>query len=148
MLLSQIHEYDVEEVPEEIEEITEVPFAVVGKAPVYPGCTAANEKELKKCTSVRITAFVKDKFNRKKMLKNLEPKKYRTFASFKINKEGGIQDIKTRVPNKLIEEEVIRVLKTIPTLTPGEYKGKVVNVLYRIAIIFEINENNDFSFVY
>jgi len=139
VLFSQ--EYDIE-----IEEV-DVPFAVIEKAPVYPECVGENNSKLKKCTSDNIFSFVKNSLNKKKLLENREPSRYIAYSEFTINKEGKVENIKMRASDKMIENEVIRVLKEIPTLSPGEQKGKNIGTKYSIVIKFKIDENRIFSFI-
>jgi len=111
----------------EIIEITEettpkdIPFAVVEKAPVYPGCFGDDNKKLKECLSYNISAIVS--------------------SNFDIKKEGYVTNVKVRAPKekseKDLEKEVIRVMKKIPQMKPGQQKGKDVSVLYSLPISFE-----------
>jgi len=139
VLFSQ--ENDVEE------EVADVPFMLIEKAPVYPGCVGENNRELKKCTSDNISSFVKDNLNKKKLLENREPSRYVAYSEFTINKEGKIENIKMRASDKTIEDEVVRVLKQIPTLSPGELNGKNIEAKQSIVIKFKVDENHIFSFI-
>ncbi|GGG34297.1 hypothetical protein GCM10011344_38810 [Dokdonia pacifica] len=131
----------------EIIEITEettpkdIPFAVVEKAPVYPGCFGDDNKKLKECLSYNISAIVSSNFDIKKVSKGLEPGKHYLYVVFKINKEGYVTNVKVRAPKekseKDFEKEVIRVMKKIPQMEPGQQKGKDVSVLYSLPISFE-----------
>ena len=53
---------------------------------------------------------------------------------FKINTEGNIVDVRARGGNAKLEEEAIRVIKTIPQMIPGKHEGKIVSVLYELPI--------------
>lgn len=139
-------EYEIEDIVVDDEEIVDVPFSVVEKAPLYPGCIGENNRELKKCTSNSISSFVKEKLNKKKLLKNLKPDSYKTYANFRINEKGEIENITMRTPDNIIEQEVTKAIKKIPTLTPGQQRGKVMGVTYSFAIKFKIDESQNLSF--
>lgn len=87
--------------------------------PEFPGGQEALER------------FLKDNF--KKMQKDLKGKVYATFI---IEKDGSLSDIKIlRDIGYGTGEEAIRVLKKSPKWTPGKQNNKVVRVLYSIPIV-------------
>lgn len=45
--------------------VKDIPFAIIDKVPVYPGCGVEDNKTLKKCMSEKISAHVSRKFKRK-----------------------------------------------------------------------------------
>ena len=59
---------------------------------------------------------------------------------FKIDKEGNVVDVRSRATNPALEEEAIRVIKTLPKMIPGKHNGKHVNVPYNLPIIFQVQE--------
>lgn len=142
-LLSQ----DQEDV--EIIEVTEhtvpedLPFAIIEKVPIYPGCTGEDNAILKKCMSDHISKYVAENFNIKKASKGLPSGKHRVFVSFKIDKEGDVTNIRSRSVSKELEEEATRVIKKLPKLIPGQQKGKNVGVLYSLPITFYIEEEKE-----
>ncbi len=133
----------------EIIEITEettpkdIPFAVVEKVPVYPGCTGENNATLKKCMSKNISKHVAENFNVDEASKGMVTYgKYRVYVSFKIDTTGVITDIKsytpTQAPSPALRKEAVRVVQLLPRLIPGQDKGKNVAVLYTLPITFNI----------
>lgn len=118
----------------------DVPFAVIEKVPIFPGCTGEDNAILKKCMSDHISKYVAENFNIKKASKGLEGGKHNVYVSFKIDKEGYITNIRSRGPNKKLEKEAIRVMQQLPRLIPGQQKGENVAVLYSLPITFYIEE--------
>ena len=47
---------------------------------------------------------------------------------FNINSEVVIENIKLRGPDKLLEDEVERIIKRLPKMRPGKNDGVAVNV--------------------
>lgn len=131
----------------EIIEITEdsspedLPFAIIEDVPVYPGCTGEDSEVLKKCMSDNIAAFVGTNFNIKKASKGLEAGTHKIFVFFKIDKEGRITNVRSRAPNEKLEKEAIKVIKKLPRMKPGEFKGKKVGVLYTLPITFKVEHD-------
>lgn len=119
----------------------EVPFSIIEKVPVYKGCKKSlNNKALKDCMSKKIQKHVSKNFNIKMVSKlGLKPGVKRIFVFFKINKKGNIIEINARGPHKALEDEAIRVIKTIPKLKkPGYQRGEPVIVPYTLPIVFRV----------
>ena len=124
----------------EIEKVDDgsIPFAVIDEVPVYPGCEGTKE-ELRLCLQEKITQHVSQNFNSD--LANqlgLEPGTKRIFVMFKIDKEGNVTDIQARAPHKDLQSEAIRVVETLPQMTPGKQDGKAVSVKYSLPIAFKV----------
>ena len=66
----------------------------------------------------------------------------RVSAMFVITKEGTIGHISTRSPDKLLDEEVERIIKRLPEMTPGKHKGKAVNVPFSIPVQFKLQDDS------
>ena len=117
----------------------DVAFAVIDNVPVYPGCDGNSNEELKKCMSDKITEFVKNHFDMKKIdAMNLPPRIYRSAVQFKIDKQGNIVDVRARADYPEIEQEAIRVVSNLPRMKPGKQRGQEVGVLYSLPIIFKV----------
>ncbi|MEP3838128.1 MAG: energy transducer TonB [Algibacter sp.] len=61
-------------------------------------------------------------------------------AIFKISSNGDVVDVRSRAAHPELENEAIRIVKTLPKFKLGEHKGKQVNVRYSLPIIFFIAE--------
>lgn len=129
----------VTEVSESEMTTADVPYAVIENVPVYPGCVGNGNQELKQCMSTKISEFVSQNFDMKKIeALNLPPKVYRTAVQFKINKEGKVVDVRARAPHPQIENEVVRVVSNLPQMQPGKQRGEAVGVLYSLPIVFKV----------
>lgn len=119
----------------------DVPFSVVEDIPVFPGCEDSQHREaLMKCTSDGIKKHVNKNFNAK-LAKTLGLKGRQQISTiFKINTEGDITGIKSRAPHPDLQAEALRVLNSLPKMTPGKQKGKAVNVLFSLPIIFQVSD--------
>jgi protein TonB len=122
---------------EEIEENIEVPFAVVEKVPVWPGCTGKNNLELKKCFQDNIKKHLAKNFNYPERAMEMGVRG-RVFVIFAIGKDGRVTGIKTRGPDQLLEKEAARIISLLPKMKPGEQRGKPVKVPYSIPINFKL----------
>ncbi|MEP2279355.1 TonB family protein [Maribacter sp.] len=114
----------------------DVPFAVVEEVPVFPGCENADDKRA--CFNEKMQQHISKHFNYPQAARdaNIEG---RVSTMFIISSEGKIENIKMRGPDKLLEDEVERIIKRLPEMTPGKHKGKVVNVPFSIPIQFVLD---------
>jgi hypothetical protein len=124
-----------------------IPFVLIDKVPVYPGCKGT-ETELRKCLQENITQYINKNFNADLVNHlNLRPGVKRIFVMFNINKEGEIDNIRTRAEHKKIEEEVYRVIKSLPKMIPGKYKGNEVNIKYSLPLAITVNDKQKKAFI-
>ena len=128
---------EVEEIieVEEVEEVIEdVPFAIIEDVPVFPGCKGS-KAQLRAC----LQEHVNKKFNADLASDlGLAPGVKRIFVMFKIDKTGNITDVMARAPHKRLQEEAIRVVQSLPKMTPGKQRGRPVGVKYSLPIAFKV----------
>jgi protein TonB len=116
----------------------DVPFAIIEDVPVYPGCKGS-KAELRACLQDEITKHVNRKFNADLASDlGLAPGVKRIFVMFKIDKSGNITDVMARAPHKRLQEEAIRVVQSLPKMTPGKQRGRPVGVKYSLPIAFKV----------
>ena len=116
----------------------DVPFGVIEKVPLFPGCTGADNEAMKKCMTMGISQFVNDNFNTKLGNELGLIGRQRIVVQFKIDKTGKVVDVRSRAPKPELEAEAIRVVKKLPQMQPGQQKGEKVGVLYSLPIVFDI----------
>ncbi|WP_160127685.1 VIT domain-containing protein [Kordia antarctica] len=126
-------------------EIEEVPFSIIEDSPVFPGCESiGNRSDRKRCFSQKIQKHVEANFNMALVSTlNLPEGRQRATAMFTITETGTIETILVRSSHERISEEVKRVLRLLPQMTPGQQRGKKVSVRYTLPIIFTINANGN-----
>lgn len=121
---------------EEVEEDISVPFAIIEKVPVFPGCEdLATEQEKKECFNQKVQQHIKKNFNYPATALEMGISG-RVFVQFEIDKSGKVANIRQRGPDKLLETEAVRIINTLPKMKPGHQRGKPVKVGYSIPINF------------
>ena len=66
----------------------------------------------------------------------------RVVVSFVVKKDGSIGDVKSiRKINPSLDAEAERVIKTLPTFTPGMLNGEAVDVWYTLPVSFKIKKD-------
>ncbi|WP_281846201.1 M56 family metallopeptidase [Olleya namhaensis] len=119
----------------------EVPFSKLDQSPLFEACQSITGKsEQKKCFSDQVTRHIATNFNTK-LGKDLSLVKgvKRINVMFRIDKDGLVYDVEARAPHPNLETEAIRVINSLPKITPAIHEGKTVNVTYALPIIFKIN---------
>lgn len=134
-------EVAVEEVEvEEVEEDISVPFAVVEKVPVFPGCKGKTNAELKACFEKKVVQHVNKNFRFPELALELGIHG-KVFVLFSIDQKGFVSGIRSRGPDKVLEKEAERIISLLPQMTPAKQRGKAVRVPYSIPIHFKVIEN-------
>jgi len=117
----------------------EVPFAKIDEVPTLSGCDeSSNNDEKKKCVATAISKHVQQNFNTKLAENKNLVGKQRINVIFKIDTNGNVFGVRARAPHKMLEDEAIRVIKTLPQFTPGKQKGEKVVVPYSLPIVFQV----------
>ncbi|MBK8499036.1 MAG: energy transducer TonB [Flavobacteriales bacterium] len=109
---------------EEVEE--EQIFTIVEQMPTFPGGEAEMRKYLGK--SVKYPQMATD-----------AGISGTVYLSFEVDKDGKIKDVKVlRGIGGGCDEEAIRVVKAMPTWTPGKQRGKPVRVQFTLPVKFTL----------
>ncbi|WP_178985974.1 energy transducer TonB [Winogradskyella helgolandensis] len=115
-----------------------VPFTLIEKVPVYPGCEKyTNNDERGKCMSDKITKLIGNKFNVDIGSEYGISGRQKISTQFTIDKFGNVSDIKIRGPHPALEKEANRVINKIPKMEPGLQRQVPVGVIYTLPIIFD-----------
>ncbi len=62
----------------------------------------------------------------------------RVYVNFVIAKDGSIQEIRMRGPDKNLEKEAQRNISKLPKMIPGKQRGRPVRVPFSIPITFRL----------
>ncbi len=123
---------------DEVEEEVVVPFAIIENVPVFPGCESADGNEAKKeCFQRMIQEHIRKEFKYPPSALELGING-RVYVQFMINSNGYVEGIRTRGPDKMLQQEAHRIIASLPEMTPGMQRGKSVKVPYSIPINFLI----------
>lgn len=120
---------------EEVEEEITVPFAVIQDIPVFPGCEKGTNIEKRACFQHMIQEHVKKNFKYPPVAVEMGTQG-KVYVQFIIDTNGRISEIKTRGPDRLLEQEAERIIALLPQMTPGKQRGKAVKVPYSIPVNF------------
>lgn len=113
----------------------------VEQVPIYPGCEKyTTNEELRDCMSKKIGRLIGRKFNTSIGAQLGLQGSQRISVQFRIDTQGNITDILARAPHNRLEREAVKVVGKIPQMTPGKQRDKNVSVIYRLPIIFQVQQ--------
>lgn len=119
--------FEIVEMEEEAEAAEEEIFTIVETNPSFPGGTSKMYKYLSK--NIKYPSIAKEN--------NI---KGRVYVSFVVEKDGSITDVTIlRGIGGGCDEEALRVVKSMPTWSPGKQRGKPVRVRFNIPIVFKLS---------
>lgn len=125
-ITTNVHK-EVEEAKTAKTDITESVFTAVDQMPQFPGGDAALMK------------FLSNNINypRVSMENGVQG---RVIVQFIVTKNGSIGEVKiVRSVDRDLDNEAIRLCKSLPNFIPGKMNGKPVNVWYTLPITFKLN---------
>lgn len=113
----------------------DVPFAIIEKVPVYPGCEDTGD--MRACFNQMLQRHIGKNFRYPELAQEMGIQG-RVNVLFIIQKDGSIGNVRLRGPDKLLEDEAARIISLLPQMTPGEHRGEKVRVPFSIPITFKL----------
>ena len=111
---------------EPVEEVQETPFVAVEQMPQFPGGEAAMQEFLAK--NIKYPAIAAEN--------GIEGV---VVVRFVVSKTGDIQDVEVLAPvDRALDEEAMRVIKSMPKWIPGKQNGNNVAVYFTAPIRFKL----------
>lgn len=103
-------------------------------APVWPGCEK-NELSNDDCFNKQLAKHIKSNFKYPKD-SNGEIVRGRSVITFFIDEDGKVCKISAEGPEKLVNQEAVRITKLFPIMKPGQRAGKEIEVKYKMPFNF------------
>ncbi|RDY58670.1 energy transducer TonB [Flagellimonas nanhaiensis] len=121
---------------DEVEDDVVVPFAIIEYVPVFPGCEVyESQADRKECFNQKVQEHIRKNFKYPPAALDMGITG-KVFVQFVINSKGQVTEIRQRGPDRLLEQEAVRIISTLPQVKPGVQRGKPVKVKYSIPIHF------------
>jgi protein TonB len=132
----EIVEIEEIEVEDDFEDV-DVPFAVIEDVPIFPGCERVAKSQRRNCFQEQINKHIRRNFRYPEIAQEMGIQG-RVYVNFIIAKDGTIQNIRMRGPDKNLEKEAQRIISKLPNMTPGKQRGRAVRVPFSIPITFRL----------
>ena len=133
-------ETEIFEQPEEVIEEVEI-FTIVEDMPLFPGCEKAGSKqERDQCTQNEIYKYIAQNTKYPPMAKDAGISGT-VYIRYLVNEKGKVTDVEVLrgvSGGKSLDDEAVRVIKSLPTMTPGKQRGKPVRVQYTVPVRFNL----------
>jgi len=125
----------------ELNENEIVPFPIVDNPPLAPDCkTKWKVEKRKECLSDFIQHHVQRKFNTELAGDLGIVGRIRIDLEFVIDKNGKAVNITATGGPDLMNQNAIDVISILPNLEPATHNGKIVNVSYKLPILFYVEK--------
>jgi len=123
----------IEAVPEVEEEIFN--FANVETLPIFPGCeNLATTDEKFNCLNANIMKHISNNFQFPEIAREMGIQG-KIYVNFVIDKQGRVTMVSVvRGVDEIIDNEAMRVIKSLPKFTPAKQRGKPVAMQYTVPI--------------
>ncbi len=130
----QEEEVEVIDIEEEVSDEA-LSFAVVESVPIFPGCENAKTNEEKRsCFQQQILKYVSQEFKFPEMARQMGIQG-RVYINFVIEKDGSISNVQVlRGVDPLLDDEAVRVVNSLPKMTPAKQRGKSVRMQFTLPI--------------
>lgn len=120
------------------EKENEESFSEVLNSPRFLQCFLVDQKDAIACFQEQMNAHIIRNFRYPEAAQE-QGIQGRVYTNFIINECGFIENIRTRSPDKLLDDEAIRIINLIPRLLPGTMDdGLPVKVPFSIPITFRL----------
>ena len=137
-------DFDEDEVFEIIEdpveeEVAPMNFMVVENKPVFPGCEGiADQMQQYMCFQQKIAQHIVSVFKYPAIAKDMGIQG-KVFITFVIDKTGKVvSPVVSRSVDKYLDDEALRIVGTLPMMTPAKQRGKPVPVTFTVPISFKL----------
>lgn len=131
-------EYLKNTIEEENEEDDEESFSVIQNVPRFLQCFLVGQNDARTCFQEQMNAHIIRNFRYPEAAQE-QGIQGRVYINFIINECGFIENIRTRSPDKLLDDEAIRIINLIPRLLPGTMDdGLPVKVPFSLPITFKL----------
>ena len=119
------------------EDISDVPFVEIQDVPRFMECYLEKNSDARSCFQEQMNAHIRRNFRYPEIAqeKNIQG---RVYINFIISECGYITNIRVRGPDKILEEEAIRIISLLPRMIPGKQDGKAVRVPFSLPITWRL----------
>lgn len=112
----------------------------VDQMPIYPGCDATQDAEtIQRCFQEGIMEYIMENVKYPEIAKESNVQGT-VFLSFVVGKDGKVEKVKVmRSAADALDQEAIRVVKSLPVMQPGKRKGQNVGVIMHVPVKFTLS---------
>ncbi len=123
-----------------VDEVVE--FLAVEEYPVYPGCEGIKDNQaLLECFNLQVGKYLSKNVKYPTRAREMN-KEGVVYVKFTIGKDGAVKDVGLAIPDRKIgydlEDEAIRVVRSLPKMQPAKQRNVPTAVSYTLPIQFRL----------
>tara|TARA_B110000114_G_scaffold164529_1_gene184130 strand:+ start:354 stop:962 length:609 start_codon:yes stop_codon:yes gene_type:complete len=129
----EVEDVEVEDAFDDVD----VPFAIIEDVPLFSGCEKVAKSKRRDCFQEKINKHIVRNFRYPEIAQEMGIQG-RVYENFIIAKDGSIQEIRMRGPDKNLEKEAQRITSKLLKMIPRKQRGRPVRVPFSIPITFRL----------
>lgn len=105
--------------------------------PEFPGCNRSVDVNMRLCFNRKIQTHISQNFRypKKAHKKKIQGKVH---ILFDIDPNGNVNNLRTRGPHDVLENEAIRIINLLPKMKPGKENGEPIKTPFAIPLNFKL----------
>ena len=123
--------------PSDEEAPIEIPYFIIEEKPMFEACKEVPNDRQYQCFKEQLDKHVKIHFRYppEALAEGIEGK---VIIIFRINTDGTVSIIGKRGAHKILEEEAVFLIRSLPCLIPGKTRGVPTAVTFYYPLIFKL----------
>ena len=123
--------------PSDDEGPVEIPYVIIEEKPMFEACKELPDDRQIQCFKEQLDKHVKIhfKYPPEALAEGIQGK---VAIAFRINTDGTVSIIAKRAANKILEEEAVFLIRSLPCFIPGKIRGVPTAVTYAYFINFKL----------
>ena len=127
--------------PSDKEAPVDISYFIIEEKPMFEACKEVPNDKQYQCFKEQLDKHVKIhfKYPPEALAQEIQGK---VAIAFRINTDGTVSIIGKRAANKILEEEAVFLINSLPCLIPGKMKGVPTAVTFAYPINFKLPDNS------
>ncbi|WP_456063367.1 energy transducer TonB [Capnocytophaga leadbetteri] len=128
--------------PSDDERPVEIPYFIIEEKPMFEACKELPDDRQFECFKEQLDKHVNIHFRYppEALAEGIEGKMY-VYVAFRINTDGTVSIIGKRAANKILEEEAVFLIRSLPCFIPGKMRGVPTAVTYAYFFNFKLPDD-------
>ena len=120
--------------------IVDIPYVIIEEKPMFEACKELPNDRQFQCFKEQLDKHVKTHFRYppEALAEGIQGK---VVIAFRINTDGTVSIIGKRAANKILEEEAVFLIRSLPCFIPGKMRGVPTAVTYAYFFNFKLPDD-------
>ena len=128
--------------PSDDERPVDIPYVIIEEKPMFEACKELPDDRQFQCFKEQLDKHVNTHFRYppEALAEGIQGKMY-VYVAFRINTDGTVSIIGKRGAHKILEEEAVFLIRSLPCFIPGKMRGVPTAVTYAYFINFKLPDD-------